>query len=126
MSTKTNGVATPNQSATANSKADTKTTAPVVAIENKSKSDVPPLDDRLLRLGQLFDLHKKFTVLQNTLQKLKEFEFKKDDETCSLTIRDDRRIEFTTYHNGIIEEVVEFVKERIQHRVKELEPKLNW
>lgn len=143
MTAQSNGVGTSKTAQIL--KADTKPAAPVVAIDKqeigkdnqngatppappvqKQKQVLPPLDDRLHRLGQLFDLHKKFTVLQNTLQKLNEFEFKRDDETCTLSITDDRRITFTTSHSGIIEEVVEFLKGRIQHRVKEMEPKLIW
>lgn len=89
-------------------------------------SDVLPLEDRLHRLNQLFHLQQKYNKLQESLQKLSEFEISKDGERCSLRIQDEHRNDFTTYHPEVVQDVTEFIKVRIKAKIKELEPQLKW
>lgn len=110
--------------------AATKTTALVVVKDEETKPqlkpDLPPLEDRLHRLNQLFNLQQKYNKLEESLQKLNDFEIKKDGERSRITIADDSRNDFTTYNAEIVAEVVEFIKTRISEKKKALEPQLKW
>lgn len=98
------------------------------ATEQK-KEDLPPLENRLLRLNQLFDLQTKYNRLDASLLKLNQFELGKDEEKINLTIgsstyRNDDS--FSTNNPAIIGEVLIFLRKIINERKKELEPKLTW
>jgi hypothetical protein len=91
--------------------------------------DLPPLDDRLHRLNQLFDLQSKYNRLAKSQQKLSEFKMKKGSENISLTLRDDdsRSSEsFSTSNPDVIKAVLECLQTTIVAKRKELEPQLKW
>lgn len=89
-------------------------------------SNLPPLEERLHKLNQLFHLQTKYNKLQDSLTKLSEFEIKKDGERSRISISDDNRNDFSTYNPEIIQEVTDFLKERIKLKIKAIEPLLNW
>jgi flagellar motor protein MotB len=101
--------------------------APSKKPEKKEiQEELPPLEDRLHRLNQLFHLQQKYSKLQDSLQKLNDFEIKKDGERSSIRIQDDNRNDFATYNPEIVQEVTEFLKRIIKEKIKALEPKLKW
>ena len=103
------------------------TTVSVVKLPVKEEKTTLTFEDRLHKLNMLFDLQKKYLTLKNSQQKLLEFQMKSGDEDgCYLTIRDDNRNEFTTYNTGVIIEVLECLKNSINTKIKQIEPKLNW
>lgn len=127
------------KSATGNSAVKPKQETPVAYLpkaQEKSKDEpltmppavqeLPPLEDRLHRLNQLFDLQKKYSKLHDSLQKLADFDIKQDNERSRLTIMDDSRNSFETYHPEIIREVVAFMAAKIKEKIKALEPQLKW
>lgn len=85
-----------------------------------------PLEDRLHRLNQLFEMQQKYNRLQNSLQKLNEFELKKDGDRCNIRLQDDNRNEFSTGNPEIILEVTNFLKLKIKEKIKAIEPLLKW
>ena len=85
-----------------------------------------PLEDRLHRLNQLFEMQQKYNRLQNSLQKLNEFELKKDGDRCNIRLQDDNRNEFSTGNPEIILEVTNFLKLKIKEKIKIIEPLLKW
>lgn len=99
---------------------------PLPTIPGRKIDDLPPLEDRLHRLQVLFDLHKKYDKLQESLQKLKAFKIKKDGDRSYVTLMDDSRNDFTTYNPEIVQEVVKFLEEKIKEKIKTLEPQLKW
>jgi hypothetical protein len=121
-----NGTSTkPVETATNGKKVET--TVPVVKLPVKEEKPTLPFEDRLHKLNMLFDLQKKYLTLKNSQQKLLEFQMKSGDEDgCYLTIRDDNRNEFTTYNTSVIIEVLECLKNSINTKIKQIEPKLNW
>ena len=106
----------------------TKVTAEVKSLKKiePEPQDLLPLEDRLHRLNQLFHLQVKYNKYTESLQKLAEFEIKKDGERSSIRISDDSRNDFSTYHPEIVQEVVDFLKVRIKERIKAIEPLLKW
>lgn len=93
---------------------------------SKNPDDLPPLDERLHRLNQLFNIQTKYNKYTESLHKLNEFEIKKDGERSSIRIADDSRNDFSTYHPEIVQEVVDFLKVRIKEKIKAIEPQLKW
>jgi hypothetical protein len=101
-------------------------TLSVVIPERKETEKLSPLEDRLHRLNQLFELQGKYYKLQESLQKLKSFKFKKNGDYSSLSIRDNDRSEFNTGNQEVIEEVVKYLIIAIDKKMKEIEPLLKW
>lgn len=99
---------------------------PTVTAKNEATEKSQSLDERLHRLNQLFDLQSKYNRLQDSLQKLNEFEIKKDGERSRLSLADDNRNDFSTYNPEIIKEVTDFLKLRIKDKIKAIEPLLKW
>lgn len=85
-----------------------------------------PLDDRMHRLNQLFDLQGKYNKLQNSLQKLNEFELQKNSDNCSLALEDDNNHDFNTSNSEIIKEVTDFLKLKIREKLKTIEDQIKW
>ena len=109
------------------------TTLPVVPTKKEeqkkeeTESGIAPLDDRLHRLSQLFELQSKYNRLLKSKQKVAEFKMKKGEENISFTISDENsREEFSTSNPDIIREVLEFVSIKIEQKRKEIEPLLVW
>lgn len=91
------------------------------------KEELPPLDDRLHRLNELFSIQSKYNLLLGSKQKLSEFQLKKGEENVTLTIEDrNNRQSFTTSNPDVIKEVLQFVKKTIDEKVKAVEPLLKW
>ena len=91
------------------------------------KNELPPLDDRLQRLNELFAIQTKYNHLQASKQKLSDFQLKKGEENVSLTIEDrNSRQSFTTSNPDVIKDVLQFVKRTIEEKVKAVEPLLKW
>ena len=95
-------------------------------LPKKENESLPPLEERIHRLNQLFNLQGHYNKLQDSLQKLNDFEIKKDGERSRISICDDSRNDFTTYHPEIVQDVVNFLSIRIRERIKILEPQLKW
>lgn len=92
-----------------------------------STGETPALEDRLLRINQLFELQTRYNRLQKSQNKLNEFKMKKGDENISLTISDrNNREEFTTSNPELINEVLNCVRVTVQDKKKLLEPLLKW
>ena len=85
-----------------------------------------PIDDRMHRLNQLFDLQGKYNKLQNSLQKLNEFELQKNSDSCSLSLEDDNGNDFNTSNSEIIKEVTDFLKLKIREKIKHIEDQIKW
>ncbi len=99
---------------------------PIKKIELPQDQDLPPLEDRLHRLNVLFSIQTKYNKYIESLQKLNEFEIKKDGERSFVRLSDDNRNDFTTSHPELVQEVTDFVKQRIKHHIKAIEPLLKW
>jgi hypothetical protein len=91
-----------------------------------TSGEVPPLDDRLHRLNQLFDIQRKYNQYQTTLQKLNDFQLSQKVEDAHITFEDEDSNEFTTSNPEIMQDVLQFLKQTIQDKIKVLATKLIW
>lgn len=98
-------------------------TVPVVKLD---ESKPQPLEDRLHRLNQLFELQTRYNRLQRSLQKLDEFKQETGAENLTLIFRNSERTEFSTTNPAVIAECIQHVKSTIKTKLKELEPQLKW
>lgn len=117
-----------------------KSTAPTVKLEvvpvqpktetpkpKETAQDSAPLEDRLMRLNQLFELQSKYNRLQASKQKLAEFDLKKADNiTLSLDDYNNRSVSFETKNNEVIAEVIACLRKTIDDKIKAIEPLLKW
>lgn len=93
----------------------------------KVQTDFPPLEDRILRINQLFDLQSRYNRLLKGQSKLAEFKLKKGEENISCTIRDNNsREEFSTTNPELVNAVLDCVRVTVQDKKKALEPLLKW
>jgi hypothetical protein len=97
-------------------------------LPKEETEKLPPLEDRLLRLNQLFEIQTKYNRLQKSKQVLNEFLLSKDTENLTLELRDidNRRLDFSTKNSEVIKDVLAFLKEVINNKIALIEPKLNW
>lgn len=113
----------PTNGATVKPAAEQKNTVPVIKLDD---SKPQPLEDRLHRLNQLFELQTRYNRLQSSLQKLNEFKQETGAENLTLIFRNSERTEFSTTNPAVISECIQNVKSTIKTKLKELEPQLKW
>ncbi len=107
-------------------KKEPETKKPEVVETPKPQQPLLPLEERLHRLNQLFELQGKYNQLQASLLKLKSFQLGKEDDTCRITFTDKNRAEFTTSNQFLMPKFLAFVKAEIETKMKEIEPLLKW
>lgn len=99
---------------------------PISLKENSE--NLQPLEDRLTRLSQLFELQNRYNKLLDAKQKLADFDLNTDTEATELTLYDknNRGREFSTKNQLIIKDVIGCIKFSIDIKLKEIEPLLKW
>lgn len=100
--------------------------APKIVAAKPATNDLPPLDERLHRLNQLFEIQGKYNRLQASLLKLKAFTFNREGDYKGLSIRDEEHNEFSTGNPEVCGEVIKFLVTTIEAKIKEVEPLLKW
>lgn len=124
MTTQKNGTTIPTNGKKVET---TLTVVPLKPEPAKNQTEAPPLEDRILRINQLFELQTKYNRLQKSQNKLNEFKMKKGEENIILSIEDkNTREEFTTSNHKLISSVLECVRVTVQEKKKSLEPLLKW
>jgi hypothetical protein len=92
------------------------------------QNDLKPLEDRMLRINQLWTLQGKHQRLIESQLRLKKFLAEVDKENLKLSIKSDdyRAEEFTTKNSVVIADVIDFLINATNEKIKQLEPLLNW
>lgn len=95
---------------------------------SKKSTELPPLEDRLLKFDQLLEKRKKYDRLNNSRLRLNDFKQKKEGETITLSLSDynNRGCEFSTKNPEVIQIVIDTLKKTIDQKILELEPQLTW
>jgi hypothetical protein len=101
---------------------------PLKKIEPAESQDLPPLEDRLHRINQLFEVQGKYNRLLASKQKLNEFSMAQKSENITLSIEDNgnRSNDFETRNPELITVVLECVRQTIDSKIKAIEPLLKW
>lgn len=131
----TNGTATPN-------KTNAKEVATVVNLTLKKEEqpkpepkpeltpagkagDLPPVEDRVLKVQQLFDLINKREKLKESLKKLNSIKASSDNRDLKITIEDDNE-EWETHNTDAIRDCIATMKATIQTKLKEAEDSIRF
>jgi len=128
----TNGTAKPMQNG--KHTAETTTTLSVVkddtkpapSIQGKQPPELPPVEDRILKVSQLFSLVEKHETLLETKKKLKAFKLSTDGSRDTLRIQDSRGNEFTTSNSAVIADVLEVLKTSLDKKILEVEAQIKF
>jgi hypothetical protein len=86
----------------------------------KVLSDLPPVEDRVLKVQQLFDLTNKREKLQESLKKLQSIKTSTESRDLKITIEDSDS-EWETFNTDAIKACIETMKETIKRKLDEVE-----
>jgi hypothetical protein len=102
--------------------APTAKVTPIKLDEKKDEklSDLPPLEDRVLRVQQLSDLVAKREKLRESLKKLKSIKTSSDNRSLCITIEDSES-EWETYNTDAIKACVATMEQTINSKLQEVE-----
>jgi predicted RNase H-like nuclease (RuvC/YqgF family) len=94
--------------------------APKPTVEGKKLSDLPPVEDRVLKVQQLFDLTAKREKLQESLKKLNSIKTSTESRDLKITIEDSDS-EWETFNTDAIKACIDCMKETIKRKLDEVE-----
>jgi hypothetical protein len=100
-------------------------TAPLYSEKPGEKDQLPPFEDRMQRLSQLFEMQGKYEKLKQSDEKLKDFTIK-GNEGAELHLEDSEGNDFVTKNAEIVADVVKFLKQKIAEKRKALEAQIRW
>lgn len=132
MTTQKNGATIPQKETVKETAKPTLAVVPVKAPaptppKENSGEDLPPLEDRIYRLNQLFEIQNRYNRFETSLTKLKAFNLKKESENIVIKIYDDvSREDFRTANPEVVAEVLAFLEKTITAHKKAMEPLLKW
>lgn len=95
----------------------------------KIEGDLKPLEDRLLRIKQLWQIQGKHQRLIDSRERLKRFLAEVEKDNLQITIKNNdysSREEFTTKNIAVISEILDCLLNSIDKKILELEPLLTW
>ncbi|RYE02385.1 MAG: hypothetical protein EOP50_00145 [Sphingobacteriales bacterium] len=84
-----------------------------------AKLDLPPLEDRLHKVEELYELVGRLEGLNETKRKLQAFKVSTDGHRDRLTLADARGNEFVTSNSAVISEVLDLCRTVIDRKIEE-------
>lgn len=93
---------------------------PEPSVPGKQLSDLPPVEDRVLKVQQLFDLASKREKLQDSLKKLKSIKTSSDNRGLKIQIEDDSN-EWETFNTDAIKDCIVTLEATIKRKLEEVE-----
>jgi len=128
MSTKTT-TPTNGKAETPNATTSTAKIAPItteVKKDTKPADDLPPVEDRILKINQLFGLVEKHESLLELRKRLKSFKVSTDGTGDSLQLRDSKGNSFNTSNSACIADVLNVLKATIDKKIAEVESQIHF
>ncbi len=99
---------------------------PLPTIGGKKISEFPPLEDRILKVNQLFSLVEKHETLLETKKKLKAFKLSTDGTADTLQLRDSRGNTFATSNSACIADVLEVLRTSIDVKIADVQAQIKF
>ncbi|MGN6477257.1 MAG: hypothetical protein ACTHKV_08525 [Flavipsychrobacter sp.] len=93
---------------------------PAPSVPGLRLSDLPPVEDRILRVQQLFDLTAKREKLKDSLKKLSSIKASTESRDLKITIEDSDN-DWETFNTDAIKACIECMKETIKRKLDEVE-----
>jgi hypothetical protein len=131
----TNGYGTKPAAPTAENGKTVSTTSTLAPVKNempnpsvpgKEVAEVQPVEDRILKVNQLFALVEKHETLLETKKKLKSFKLSSDGSRDTLRIQDSKGNEFLTSNSACIADVLEVLKVSIDKKIADVEAQIKF
>ena len=120
----TNGKTPQNETPKAENNASTPGQTP--KVQSIPTPELPPLEDRILKVNQLVSYVDKYEALEETEEKLKKFKLSTDGSRDTLRISDSRGNEFQTTNSGVIADVLETIKASVAAKKAEVEKQIQF
>lgn len=98
---------------------------PKPSVPGKELSDLPPVEDRVLKVQQLFDLTAKREKLQDSLKKLQSIKTSTESRDLKITIEDSDS-EWETFNTDAIKDCIETMKATIKSKLDEVENQIRF
>lgn len=96
------------------------------AVIKKEVPEMPPVEDRILKVYQLYSVVEKHETLLETRRKLNAFNLSTDGNRDTLRIQDSRGNEFTTSNSAVIGDVIERLKTSLESKISEVENQIRF
>lgn len=97
-----------------------KFTLPVIPLK-KSVDELPSLEDRFFKLDSLYALREKHEALKESLDKLNKFNLSSEGRSEAISFRDEKGNTFTTYNPEVLKKVVDWLKEDLTRKIKDVD-----
>ena len=97
-----------------------------VKKQPKPGDDLPPVEDRILKINQLFGLVEKHESLLELRKRLKSFKISTDGTGDSVQLRDSKGNSFNTSNSACIGDVLEVLKATIDKKIAEVESQIHF
>lgn len=98
---------------------------PAPSVPGKVLSDLPPVEDRVLKVQQLSDLVAKREKLQESLKKLKSIKASSENRGLKITIEDDND-EWETFNTDAIKTCIASMEVTIKAKLDEVEQNIRF
>jgi hypothetical protein len=99
---------------------------PAPSVIGKDLPELPPVEDRILKVNQLFSLVEKHEALLETKKKLSTFKLSTDGNRDTLRILDSKGNDFQTSNTAVIADVMEVLKKSIDAKIAEVENQIRF
>lgn len=86
----------------------------------------PSLEDRFYKMDTLFALRERYEKLKETLDKLNKFKLSTEGRSDSIAIRDDKGNTFSTSNPDVVTKMVEWLKEDLTKKIKEVDSQIKF
>jgi galactose mutarotase-like enzyme len=96
---------------------------PTPSVPGKQLSDLPPVEDRVLKIQQLSDFVAKREKLQESLKKLKSIKASSENRGLKITIEDDND-EWETFNTDAIKTCIASMEVTIKAKLDEVEKQI--
>jgi hypothetical protein len=98
---------------------------PTPSVPGKVLSDLPPVEDRVLKVQQLSDLVAKREKLLESLKKLKSIKASSENRGLKITIEDDND-EWETFNTDAIKTCIASMEVTIKGKLQEVEAQIKF
>lgn len=103
-------------------KPETQTPKPEIKPEPRTNTlQLAPLEDRFLKMDELYAHRTKWERLKDTQEKLSKFKLSTDGRADNITLSDGKGCTFSTYNAEVFNKVVEMLKEDVAAKLKATE-----
>lgn len=99
---------------------------PEPTVKGQELPELPPVEDRILKVSQLFSLVEKHEALLELRTRLKAFKLSTDGNGDNLRLMDSKGNTFQTSNSACIADVLDVLKATIERKISEVENQIRF